>query len=67
MPTARINDPERLFPADPTVRSIAAELYESVRDLPIVSPHGHTDPAWFAQDDLSIMRPSGKATGMARS
>lgn len=28
----------------------AAEIYESVRDLPIVSPHGHCDPAWFATD-----------------
>lgn len=28
----------------------AAEIYESVRDLPIVSPHGHCDPAWFARD-----------------
>lgn len=28
----------------------AAALYESIRDLPIVSPHGHCDPAWFAGD-----------------
>lgn len=47
----RINHPERLFPADTTLRGIASELYESVRDLPIVSPHGHTDPAWFALDE----------------
>lgn len=26
----------------------AASLYEEVRDLPIVSPHGHCDPEWFA-------------------
>lgn len=42
--------PDRLFPAEPTVRSIARELYAEVVDLPIVSPHGHTDPAWFAED-----------------
>jgi len=41
---------DRLFPADPTVRAIARELHASVRDLPIISPHGHTDPAWFAED-----------------
>ncbi len=41
-------DPHRLFPADPTQRALAAELYAAVRDLPILSPHGHTDPAWFA-------------------
>ena len=28
----------------------AQAIYEGVRALPIVSPHGHCDPAWFAQD-----------------
>lgn len=42
--------PDRLFPADAHVRAIARALYEDVRDLPIVSPHGHTDPSWFAQN-----------------
>ncbi|MDB5723155.1 MAG: uxaC, partial [Alphaproteobacteria bacterium] len=44
-------NPDRLFPADPTIRSIARSLYETVADLPIISPHGHTDPSWFATDD----------------
>jgi glucuronate isomerase len=39
---------DRLFPADPTVRGMARELYGSVAGLPIISPHGHTDAAWFA-------------------
>ena len=43
-------DENRLFPAEPAARSVAAKLYETVRDLPIVSPHGHTDPRWFAED-----------------
>jgi glucuronate isomerase len=43
--------PDRLLPSDPGVRSIARSLYARVRDLPIVSPHGHTDPAWFAYDE----------------
>jgi glucuronate isomerase len=43
-------DTDRLFPADRTTRSIAAKLYETVRGLPIISPHGHTDPAWFAEN-----------------
>ena len=42
--------PDRLFPADERTRSIARALYAPVKDLPIVSPHGHTDPAWFAYD-----------------
>jgi glucuronate isomerase len=45
-----ILDPNRLFPADTESRSIAARLYETVRDLPIISPHGHTDPRWFAEN-----------------
>jgi glucuronate isomerase len=42
--------PDRLLPADPAVRAIARGLYASVKDLPIVSPHGHCDPEWFATD-----------------
>ena len=42
--------PDRLFPADPVTRDIARRLYATVADLPIVSPHGHTDPAWFAEN-----------------
>jgi glucuronate isomerase len=41
-------DPDRLFPADPKTREIARGLYEPISRLPILSPHGHTDPAWFA-------------------
>jgi glucuronate isomerase len=51
MTTPAINHPERLFPTNSALRGIAMELYESVRDLPIVSPHGHTDPAWFALNE----------------
>ena len=40
--------PDRLFPADPETRAVARRLFAGIKDLPIVSPHGHTDPAWFA-------------------
>lgn len=40
--------PDRLFPSDPVQRDIARRLYAGVADLPIISPHGHTDPSWFA-------------------
>jgi glucuronate isomerase len=43
-------DEDRLFPAEPGVRAIARRLYGALKSLPIVSPHGHTDPAWFALD-----------------
>ncbi len=42
--------PDRLFPADPVSRDLARALYEAVQGLPIISPHGHTDPAWYATD-----------------
>jgi glucuronate isomerase len=43
--------PDRLFPAEPGTREISRTLYEYVRNLPIVSPHGHTHAAWFARND----------------
>ena len=43
-------NPDRLFPADPATRALARQLYATVKDLPIVSPHGHTDPQWFADN-----------------
>jgi glucuronate isomerase len=43
-------DTNRLFPADGGTRRVAERLYASVCELPIVSPHGHTDPRWFAEN-----------------
>ncbi|HEY2675544.1 MAG TPA: glucuronate isomerase [Steroidobacteraceae bacterium] len=40
--------PDRLFSADSNIRGITRRLYQSVRNLPIISPHGHTDAEWFA-------------------
>lgn len=42
--------PDRLFSSDNKQRDIARSLYQQVKDLPIVSPHGHTDPRWFADN-----------------
>lgn len=42
--------PDRLLPADPGVRAIARRLYAEVRDLPILSPHGHVDPQLLVDD-----------------
>jgi len=41
---------DRLFPGDPETRGVARRLYAEIRDLPIVSPHGHTQAAWFAHN-----------------
>ncbi len=48
---------DRLFPSDQTQRAIARRLYSEVRSLPLVSPHGHTDPQWFA-DNKAFSNPS---------
>jgi glucuronate isomerase len=53
-------DPARFFPADSSVRQIAVRLFAEVEGLPIVSPHGHCDPAWFAgnapfEDAVSLL------------
>ena len=42
---------DRLFPADPTTRAIARRLFALVENLPIISPHGHTDPRWYAENE----------------
>ena len=43
-------DDDRLFPPEPSVRAIARDLYDGVRTLPIISPHGHCEPSWFARN-----------------
>ena len=41
---------DRFFDPDPAVRRVARSLYDEVRDLPLVCPHGHVDPAVLATD-----------------
>lgn len=43
--------PDRLFPAEPKTRAIARRLFAEVERLPIVSPHGHCDARWWADDE----------------
>ena len=43
-------DENRFFNPNPEQRRIARDLYESIKDLPIVSPHGHVDPKIFAEN-----------------
>ena len=49
---------DRYFDPDPAQRRIARELYETVRALPIVSPHGHVDPSLFADKDATFGTPA---------
>jgi glucuronate isomerase len=40
----------RFFDSDPAVRRLAHELYLGVKDLPIISPHGHVDSKLLADN-----------------
>lgn len=42
---------DRFFPADASERATARKIFDEVSDLPIISPHGHTDPSWFADNE----------------
>ena len=77
---ALIRHPDRLLPAEPAVRGIARRLYDAVRDLPIISPHGHVDPRvllfyvgvpwWFldAPDAVRRFREAAtESTGFSRT
>ncbi|MDI1436953.1 glucuronate isomerase [Polyangium sorediatum] len=58
MPPRWSLDPDRLFSAESSQRASARELYALVRDLPIVSPHGHVDPALLADPDARFGSPA---------
>jgi glucuronate isomerase len=40
-----------LFSSEPLQRELARRLYAGIQHLPIVSPHGHTDPSWYALNE----------------
>ncbi len=45
------DESDYLFPTETNSRALTRELYQSIRQLPIISPHGHCDPRWFAEDE----------------
>jgi glucuronate isomerase len=50
--------PDRYFDPDPTVRKLARALYDGVADLPIISPHGHVEPALLADANATLGTPA---------
>ncbi|MRG90432.1 glucuronate isomerase [Polyangium spumosum] len=58
MPPRWTLDPDRLFSAEPSQRALARQLHSLVRDLPIVSPHGHVDPALLADPSARFGSPA---------
>ena len=41
---------DRFFSPIDSVRKYAREIYNSIKDLPIISPHGHVDPSIFSEN-----------------
>lgn len=50
--------PDRIFAADPSQRATARRLYDSVKQLPLVSPHGHVPPALLADPNTRFGSPA---------
>lgn len=42
--------PDRHFSPIPAVRTVARDLYQSVRDLPLICPHGHVEAQLLAEN-----------------
>ncbi|MEQ8674861.1 MAG: glucuronate isomerase [Aggregatilineales bacterium] len=49
--------PDLYFSPDPAQRNIASDLYETVKDLPLICPHGHVDPRLFADPNYELGTP----------
>ena len=41
---------DRYFDPDPAIRRVAREIYEGIRELPLICPHGHVDPRMLAEN-----------------
>jgi glucuronate isomerase len=49
---------DRYFDPDPAVKRAAIGVYERVRALPVVSPHGHVDPRLFSDPAAGFGSPA---------
>ena len=58
MTTHQALHPDRLFSAEPAQRKLARDLYESIKDLPLICPHGHVSPALLADPDATLGTPA---------
>lgn len=47
-----LNHPALILGEHGREAGLAQSIYATIRDLPIISPHGHTDPAWYAENSL---------------
>jgi glucuronate isomerase len=49
---------DRYFGPEPKQKEIAQQLYQRVKDLPLICPHGHVDPRMFADPNYSFGTPT---------
>ncbi len=48
---------DRYFSPDPAQRKIAQELFQTVKDMPLICPHGHVDQRLFADPNYQFGSP----------
>jgi len=58
MPEQQLLSADRFFSADPGQRRVARQIYDTVAELPIVSPHGHVDPTLLANENATFGTPA---------
>ena len=51
-------NPDRLFSPLPAQRQLAKDLYTSIKDLPLVCPHGHVNPTLLSNPKASFGNPA---------
>lgn len=49
---------DRYFSPEPTRRDAARELYDTVKDLPLVAPHTHVDPRLLTTPEMMLGTPA---------
>jgi len=47
----------RYFSSEPAQNQMAVDLYDTVKDLPLICPHGHVDPRLFSDPDYQFGSP----------
>ncbi len=50
--------PDRLFSPLPAQRQLARDLYNTIKNLPLVCPHGHVNPALLADKNATFGNPA---------
>jgi glucuronate isomerase len=53
-----VSPDDRYFGPDAAQKQIAQQFYATVKDLPLICPHGHVDPRMFADPDYDFGTPT---------